>query len=295
MNRYNAGSSDRPFWIEAFGGRRFAVDRVSKERVVIPRLLVSLVGAIQPEPLGTLLLKPDDDGLVARFCPFWPLLSPARRPSTRVDTNFAVAAFQRLFNLEMDKDAEGEPCPIFVPFSVAAQELLDGLVASVSGLEKEAEGEGLLVSFMGKLPGTAVRLALLLSLLDWAARGNTSPPTEVSEDCMRRAITFATSYILPMARRTYAAAAGIPSERSARRLLRVILREELRELTARDVYRRKLSGLKGPNEVRQALKVLEDAGIVRPEHRATGGRAQWVFVSNPLLWRPGSEHEPSAI
>ena len=295
MNRYNTGSSDRPFWIEAFGGRRFSVDRASKERLSIPRVLVSLVGAIQPEPLGTQLLKPDDDGLVARFCPFWPLLSPAGRPSTRVDMDFAVAAFQRLFDLEMGKDIEGEPCPIFVPFSGAAQVLLDDLVASVSGLEKEAEGEGLLVSFIGKLPGTAVRLALLLSLLDWAALGKFSPPKEVSGDCMERAITFATGYILPMARRTYSAAAGNPSERSARRLLRLILREDLRELTARDVYRRKLSGLKGPNDVKQALRVLEDAGIVRPEHRATGGRVQQLFVSNPLLWRLGSEHEPSTV
>jgi hypothetical protein len=72
----------------------------------------------------------------------------------------------------------------------------------------------------------------------------------------------------------------------------VILREELREITARDVYRRNLSGLKGPDEVRQALEVLEDAGIVRPEHRAAGGRPPQLFVSNPLLWRPGLEYEP---
>ena len=51
MNQYNTGNSDRPFSIEAFGGRRYAVDRVSKERLVVHRLTVSLVGAIQPEPL----------------------------------------------------------------------------------------------------------------------------------------------------------------------------------------------------------------------------------------------------
>ena len=191
MNRYNTGSSDRPFWIEAFGGRRYAVDRVSKERLVVHRLTVSLVGAIQPEPLTSLLLKPDDDGLVARFCPFWPLLSPPKRPSAGIDPSFAVNAFARLLSLEMGKNGQGEPAPVLVPFSGAAQEQLDKFIIEVSRLEKEAEGEGLLVSFIGKLPGTAVRLALLLSGLPrgarhrrvrsrpsmWRGPSNSQPPT----------------------------------------------------------------------------------------------------------------------
>ena len=27
MNQYKSGNSDRPFWIEAYGGRRYTVDR----------------------------------------------------------------------------------------------------------------------------------------------------------------------------------------------------------------------------------------------------------------------------
>ena len=181
MNRYTAGNSDRPFWIEAYGGRRYSIDRESKDRRVIPRLTVSLVGAIQPEPLNSLLLKPDDDGLVARFCPFWPLLSPPRRPSSSIDPRFAVDAFTRLLSLEMGKDEQGGPVPVLVPFSAEAQDHLDRFVVEVSRLEKEAEGDGLLVSFIGKLPGTAVRLALLLSFLDWAATPHSSPPHEVGE------------------------------------------------------------------------------------------------------------------
>ena len=51
MNQYKQGESDRPFSIKAYGGRRYAVDRESKDRRVVQRLTVSLVGGIQPEPL----------------------------------------------------------------------------------------------------------------------------------------------------------------------------------------------------------------------------------------------------
>ncbi len=284
MNRYNTGNSDRPFWIEAFGGRRYAVDRVSKDRLVVHRLTVSLVGAIQPEPLTSLLLKPDDDGLVARFCPFWPLLSPPKRPSTSIDPRFAVNAFGRLLSLEMGEDEEGEPAPIFLPFSGAAQEQLDKFIIEVSRLEKEAEGEGLLVSFIGKLPGTAVRFALLLSFLDWTVSRHSSPPNEVSAACVERAIRFATAYLVPMARRTYAAAAGNPAERSARRLLKLIMEEKPADLSVREIYRRKLSGLKSPGDDKAALNILEGSGIVRRQERVTGGRSQQLFVCNPLIW-----------
>ena len=282
MNRYNAGSSDRPFWIEAYGGRRHAVDRVSKERAVVRRLTVSLVGAIQPEPLNSLLLKPDDDGLVARFCPFWPSLSPPKRPTARGDTSFAAEAFARLLGLEMGEDELGEAAPILVPFSGAAQDLIDEFCSEVSRLELEAEGEGLLVSFVGKLPGTAVRLALLLSLLDWAADGVGPAPTEVSVGCIERAIAFAAAYVLPMARRTYSAACGKPADRTARRLAKLIIDERLTGFTAREIYRRKLSGLRNGQEVKAAARMLVEAGILR------GGPRSGVGADHDL----GRQREP---
>jgi len=55
-------------------------------------------------------------------------------------------------------------------------------------------------------------------------------------------------------------------------------------MSARDIYRRKISGLKSASEVKAALKTLEDAGIVRPQERTTGGRTQHLFVTNPHLW-----------
>ena len=85
MSRYSGGD-DRGFWIEAYGGRPYPVERVSRSTGTIDRLLVTVVGGIQPDRLRSLLLKTDDDGMPARFIPFWPDPVPppsAERPSRR--------------------------------------------------------------------------------------------------------------------------------------------------------------------------------------------------------------------
>ena len=48
MNRYNGGGSDRPFWIEAYGGRGFTVERVTRAPVRIDHLSIGIVGVLQP-------------------------------------------------------------------------------------------------------------------------------------------------------------------------------------------------------------------------------------------------------
>ena len=197
MNRYHGGSSDRPFWIEAYCGRRHAVDRVSRDGEEVRRLSVSLVGCIQPEPLSSLLLKPDDDGMVARFCPFWPLLSPPKRPVRMSDSGCAEQAFGRLHGLKMPTDYEGDPKPDFNPFPETAQARLDAFTREAFEWEKEAEGSGLLVSFIGKTNGLSVRIALILTFLDWAASDQIDPPVEISEDYCLRAVGFVRDYALP--------------------------------------------------------------------------------------------------
>ena len=71
MSRYSDGGSDRPFWLEANGGRAYSVERMGRDPVYIDRLAVGVLGGIQPDRLRSLLIKSDDDGLLARFLPVW--------------------------------------------------------------------------------------------------------------------------------------------------------------------------------------------------------------------------------
>ncbi|MFK7765276.1 MAG: DUF3987 domain-containing protein [Roseobacter sp.] len=68
MVRYS-NSSDRPFWLEANGGRCYSVERVGRDTVTIPRLLINVLGGIQPDKLKSLLMDRGDDSLLARCIP----------------------------------------------------------------------------------------------------------------------------------------------------------------------------------------------------------------------------------
>ncbi|WIY23634.1 DUF3987 domain-containing protein [Parasedimentitalea psychrophila] len=66
MDRYNGGG-DRPFWLEAFGGRSYTVDRKnSPDPIIIDHLSVAVLGGTQPDKLDTLLVRSGDDGLLVR-------------------------------------------------------------------------------------------------------------------------------------------------------------------------------------------------------------------------------------
>src|SRR5258707_4124806 len=64
MSAYNPAG--RGFWIEAYGGRPYRVERQKHpEPIDIPRLAVAVYGTTQPEKLA-LLMRGPDDGLFAR-------------------------------------------------------------------------------------------------------------------------------------------------------------------------------------------------------------------------------------
>ena len=279
MNRYNGGGSDRPFWIEAYGGRSFTVERVTRAQVRIDHLSIGIVGNIQPDRLASLLLKADDDGMLARFCPFCPLLSPLKKPENMPDAAFAERAFGRLYDLAIPLGPNGVPSPGLVPFNEDAQDMLQAFREQARRWETAADG--LLLSFIGKTPGLAVRLALVFAFLNWAASDDEIPPTEINAYHFGRASIFVTDYVLPMARHAYASAAVPIEEKAAQRLARLIVEERITELSTREIQRRKLSALGSAKEIRAALEVLATANIVRERNIETGGRPSVVYDVNP--------------
>jgi hypothetical protein len=70
MTNYN--DAGRQFWLEAYGGRPYRVERQKlAEPIIVPRLGVAVSGGIQPEKLAALMRGPDD-GLLARILWLWP-------------------------------------------------------------------------------------------------------------------------------------------------------------------------------------------------------------------------------
>jgi hypothetical protein len=282
MSRYNPGS-DRGFWLEAWGGRGLTVERMGREPLTIDRLAIGVMGGIQPDRLRSLLLKADDDGLLARFMPIWPEPVALRRPGKWTDEELLERTLERLLTLDMLADDHGGKKPVFVPFTEGAQRLMDDFRVAVRRWEADAEGP--LLSFIGKLPGLAARLALVLAFIDWAADG-APQPDEVDADHFKRAAELAGNYLLPMARRAYADAAVSQAERSARRLVAIIREMGWQRFTARQVMKLERAGLATAAELDPALALLEDHDCVRPIERAAqpqGGRPSRLFTVNPAL------------
>lgn len=283
MTRYSGGGSDRPFWLEAYGGRGFTVERMGRDPLTIDRLSIGVMGGIQPDRLKSLLFKSDDDGLLARFLPIWPEPSPVKRPMVWADEALIEGALARLLSLQMVTDEQGETRPWFLPFSDSARNLMDAFRLTVRGWE--AGAEGLLLSFTGKMPGLAARLALVLAYLDWAAEG-ASEPHEITVEHFGRAAHLVESYILPMARRAYADASGPKPERAARRLVAVIREQGWKRFASRDVLRLELAGLRMAAELNPALSALEEGDCIRAIEAPPsphGGRPPRLFTVNPAL------------
>lgn len=285
MSRYSGGGSDRPFWLEAYGGRSYSVERMGRDPVYVDRLSVGVLGGIQPDRLRSLLMKTDDDGLLARFLPVWPNPAPVKRPDLSYDESFMENIIHRLLSLHMHTDDNGNVRPWIISFSEDSRVLLDSFRETARGWESGAEG--LLLSFIGKLAGLAVRLSLVLGLMEWAS-GEAEEPQEIAVHHFGRAAHLVESYLLPMARRAYADASAPKAERAARRLVKLIQEKEWRQFASREVLRSGQVGLTNSDDLNPALNALLEADIIRTVSTSIGsqgGRAQRLFTVNPAVFR----------
>jgi hypothetical protein len=259
MSTYNEGA--RAFWIEAYGGRPYRLDRVKHpEPIIIPRLAVGWHGGIQPARLAE-VMRDADDGLLARFMWFWPEPVPFNVASATPEIEWAVTAFDRLRMLELASGKGGDaPQPIMVPLAPSAVQAMVRFGRLLQE-EKEISG-GLLRSAIGKARGLALRLSLVIEYLRWCAEdGYSAPPEVIGEDTFLVAAKFVAEYILPMAERVFGDAACAAADRNAATLGRWIARERPKEVHVRHLQREvRLPGLSTAEAIHAACKVLVEAG-----------------------------------
>jgi hypothetical protein len=290
MGRYGNGDggTDRAFWLQAYEGRRWSSARVKDgdNAPEIPHLTWGILGGFQPDRLASTLLSGDDDGLAARFLYTWP--APPADVSPRPDGTplpFDMqAALRRMRELPMP-----ESKPVVLPFDDAAADALQDWRREVKAME--ADAAGLFLSWSGKLPGFAVRLAVIFAHMAWiAAPDGTPPPERLTLDDLARALGFLADYAVPMARRAFGEAALPDAERDARRFARWYLRQTLPRpaiLNARKLRREGNGpGIASAERIEAALAELAELGLVRRAPGREGGgtgrpRADWAV--NPLM------------
>jgi hypothetical protein len=283
FERYGPGSA-RAMWLEAYGARPFALDRVklNKKPIHIPALSVSVFGTTQPDKLAA-VLQSADDGLAARFLWTWPDPIPPREPSSSTDGEFAYRAFTRLLRLRPIGNKGGRDIPLDLPMQRAAVDVLNAFRIE-NHMSIQSCG-GKMSSALGKAPGLVLRLALVLEHLWWCADELVHPPEHVSHRAMLGAVALWAKYFAPMAARVYGDAALPVAERHAAILARWILEKRTERINVRTICRKAhLPGLRQPDAVRAAAAILEDAGWLQTAPIAhTSGRPRGDFIVNPAI------------
>ena len=284
MNNYNEGA--RAFWLEAYGGRPYRVERVKTPAPInIRHLAVSWFGGTQPERLAE-MLNGSDDGLLARFAWFWPDPVPFRMTKAAPNLSFAIDAFDRLRALEMATGSDGAE-PVYASLEDSALPLLVTFAQEMQ--ERQQSAGGLMRSALGKARGLALRLALVIEFLWWsAAPGFAPPPRVISQHAMGAAIRLVSEYLMPMAERVYGDAAAKPVERNAATLARWIAKTRPAEVHVRTLQRQvRLPGLTDAAAIHAACAELVEAGWLSQAPGDVGfqKRPRAAYAIVPELWR----------
>lgn len=289
FDRYSPGG--REFWLEAYGGRPFTVDRKSNRNgpVFVKFNGVTVLGGIQPEKLSSCLLGATDDGLVARFLWAWPEPRRYQRPQNIADLGLLETVYRRLSDLSAETDEGGAIVPDVLLLDDAAGKIFEAWICDND--DAGAEAAGLYKGFLGKLRGMVLRLALVAELLAWARRGG-SEPDSIGAATLVSVLQFVDSYAKPSALRVFGDAALPVDRRNAAQLARIVTKNGWERINARDILRGgHLAKAANAADVDAAIALLIEADWLRAAPSRSGGgigRARKDFLVNPAVHGAGN-------
>ena len=289
MDRYGSGSKgggDRAFWLQAWNGGEYAVNRVGRGASLIPNLSVSLLGGIQPEPFRKVAADMSDDGLIQRLFPIMLQKSKVGKDEPLSDANMRYGSLIR--DLKVLRQP-GKLTSDLLTFSEGAQKVRAQLEEKHHGLQSLELVNKKLASHIGKYDGLFARLCVVWHCIDYCSgsSGSGNPfhlPSEISQETAQNVANFMHSFLLPHAFAFYAGCLGLSSDHDRlENLAGYILAHKLDQVTNRDVQRgnrtmRKLSDF----EVKPIFEQLEALGWLQ---RKDGPRpsSKPHFLVNPLV------------
>jgi hypothetical protein len=224
MDKYTKGRGsavDRGFWLQAFDGGPHIVDRIGRGENFIHNLSVTFLGGIQPERL-TELHGLTTDGLLQRFLPV--MMGPPSPAEDKPNNDVAYDALVRSLllakpeRLILDDDA-------LAAMHALRQEIYNLEMASAGVVEG-------FPTFVGKLPGYAGRLALILHMIADPKNGATSAVVPATVESVRRLVM---KFIVPHALVFYRAAESAAAGDRLKRIGSWLLTSGKRRIVASDL------------------------------------------------------------
>ena len=283
---YNA--NDSAFYIQAYGGRNHRQTRASRDSFsgYLRKVSISILGGMQPEKLKLLLLSRVNDGMASRFFMIWPERPVFGFSDGTTDPKKAVTALRKLTRLRMAQGEQG-PEPEYLPFTAEAWKVFSNW--SEANYARIANAHGKFQGFLGKLDGMAVRVALILEFLEWAAGDEPIPPKEIGKPAVVNALYLVDDYLVPMTEKAYGAATLSQEEMYAHELLNHIVNQKIPSFNAREWYRAPpVQGMSSTKIIYTAISILSECGVVReahPDPGVMGGRPRKDYIVNPKVWR----------
>src|SRR5262249_6718020 len=268
MSRYSGGQ-DNEFWLEAWNGDSYTVERMGRPPIVVDHLLVGVVGGLQPDKLAR-SFKGDLDGMYARVLFAWP-----PEPGYRRLTNDVAEiepeiynALTRIVGLDGGHDADGGLASRFISLSPEAIEHFEHFRHFAhqerAGLDAR-EGET-----WAKAPSQGLRLTGTWTYLDWAMSGG-EEPSLVNDAFMKNAVRLVRDYFWPHSRAALRQIGLSERHANARRVLHWIRKNNKTEVSRQDIRATLSAKVSTPIRHRPLLMVwLGPAGSVRsrPRRRA---------------------------
>ncbi len=279
MGRYSKGS-DREFWLEAWNGKAYTVERIGRPAVILDNLLVGVVGGLQPDTL-TQVFNGAADGMSARICFAWPS-EPAYRPLSDEVAEIepdTVNALARL--VALDDGAPGCFAPRTVPLSGAARARFEAFRRLARATRDALDGRER--EWCAKAESHVLRLAGTLAFLAWSFDGGPEPAAIEDRD-VAAAMRLWVEYFWPHSRAALRQIGFSERHATARRVLRWIRAKGLREVGIKDVRRDALAHSVDARQTEELLAGLERAGWLRRTIVPSGGRPIHRWQVNPALF-----------
>lgn len=282
MDKYSAGrgsAKDRSFWLEAFNGSTYSVQRVGRGLVYIDNLSISLIGGIQPEPIRQIADEAVDDGLLQRLLPI--MVSPAKAGRDEAASPVVAEYTALIRHLHCLGNAT-------LRFDDGAQAYRQELELKHLKLQSLEFVHRKLGAHIGKYDGIFARLCVIWHCTENMV-GFGDIPAVISEAAARRVGAFLHGFLLPHAMAFYTTVLGLSNDHDCvTAVAGYILSHGLTKITNRDLKRgdrvmRRLS----PEAGLAVFEQLEAFGWLERTSRLRGAPTHWLV--NPAVHQKFAE------
>ncbi|MCA3627251.1 MAG: DUF3987 domain-containing protein [Methylobacterium sp.] len=283
MEKYASGRAsmaDRAFWLEAFNGSPFMVDRVARGTISVANLSVSIIGGIQPDRLAE-LQGLQSDGLLQRFVPVF--VGPGRVADDRPvpPDGFAAMVEQAASLAPMDFTFDDDALAVAARFRQRTHDLQAAAETALPGFAQ----------FVGKLDGLFGAFALLFHVADGLEPDGWMADRVPAETAARVERLFA-DFILPHAFEFYGFAEHVAGTDRLRKIASWVLTRNGGRFTAGDAMAN-VACLRGLStfDIGRALGPLVAGGWLEPEAAGPENRAWRVSAGVAVQFAKRREDE----